>query len=74
MKVMFIVNALGYSGVGKMISYLANSVSEAGYEVVMYVLENEGQYYNLELFQNNLFETSIELKKGKHIAKRIGII
>lgn len=47
MKVMFIVNALGYSGVGKMISYLANSVSEAGYEVVMYVQENEGQYYNL---------------------------
>ncbi|SDY35004.1 alpha-amylase family glycosyl hydrolase [Lachnobacterium bovis] len=34
----------------------------------MVQVEVDGQYYNLELFQNNLFETSIELKKGKHIA------
>ena len=34
-------------------------------------VEIEGQYYNLELFQNNLFETSIELKKGIFLLKAI---
>lgn len=48
-KVLFVVHALGYGGVGKMLSYLANYVCDAGYDVVIYVQEQLGQHYS----QNN---------------------
>lgn len=45
---MFVIHALGYSGAGKMIVYLANHFSKIGYEVVIYVEEQEGKHYDME--------------------------
>lgn len=45
---MFVIHALGYSGAGKMIVYLANHFSKLGYEVVLYVEEQIGQHYDME--------------------------
>lgn len=45
---MFVIHALGYSGAGKMIVYLANSMSKAGYDVTLYVEEQQGAHYEME--------------------------
>lgn len=45
---MFVIHALGYGGAGKMIVYLANHFSKIGYDVVVYVEEQEGKHYDME--------------------------
>ena len=45
---MFVIHALGYGGAGKMIVYLANHFSKIGYDVVLYVQEQEGKHYDME--------------------------
>lgn len=47
-RIMFVIHALGYSGAGKMIVYLANYFSKIGYDVVLYVQEQEGKHYDME--------------------------
>lgn len=47
-KILFVIHALGYGGAGKMIVYLANNISKAGYDVTIYVEEQIGAHYELE--------------------------
>jgi glycosyltransferase involved in cell wall biosynthesis len=61
-KILFIIHALGYGGAGKMIVYLANHMSEIGYDVTIYVQEQKGQHYELgegvEVVQETKFFTN----------------
>lgn len=48
-KIMLVVHALGYGGVGKMIVKLANALSKNNdYDVVIYVQEQAGQHYPMD--------------------------
>lgn len=75
-KILFVVNALGYSGVGKMLVYLANHMCTVGYKVTIYIQEQEGIYYEKderieiiqekEIYKNyytRRFQQIIKLKK-----------
>ena len=47
-KIMFVIHALGYGGAGKMIVYLANQMSQKGFQCVIYVQEQVGKHYDVE--------------------------
>ena len=72
-KILFVVHALGYGGVGKMLSYLANYVSESGFDVTIYVQEQIGQHYpqndNITIIQETVFFKNYFTRRFKQIGQ-----
>jgi GalNAc-alpha-(1->4)-GalNAc-alpha-(1->3)-diNAcBac-PP-undecaprenol alpha-1,4-N-acetyl-D-galactosaminyltransferase len=72
-RILFVVHALGYGGVGKMLSYLANYVSKSGYEVVIYAQEQTGQHYEqnkeIKIVQETEFFSNYYTRRFRQIGQ-----
>lgn len=80
MKILFITSRLGYGGAEKMITFLANSLSQNGYEVIIYSYEGKSSNYilydNVQFIPEEKIQTNYYTRRfiqALQVRKRIKI-